>query len=243
MTDLTLLLRLLLATTCGVAIGAERQYRSRTAGLRTNALVTTGAAIFVLVGVQADVPTATIQITAYVVSGVGFLGGGVILRQGFSIQGLNTAATLWCSAAIGAQAATGHTLIAIAATILVLGVHVILRPLGHILDKDPGAKDEDIVQYLIHVTAAHRQEARIRAHVLHVLAQGPAAVRGLNSTLVPPTDTNPHPDSVELTFDVLIEGDARTLLDPLVAGLFLDHAVHAVSWNCESTTDPDLTTP
>ena len=109
-TDFEFALRVLLATGCGLIIGLERQFRSRTAGLRTQALVAAGAAVFVLFGEQAALPQAPLQIAAYVVSGVGFLGGGVILRQGFTVQGLNTAATLWCSAAVGCQAAAGHLL-------------------------------------------------------------------------------------------------------------------------------------
>ncbi|HEX4587831.1 MAG TPA: MgtC/SapB family protein [Mycobacterium sp.] len=74
--DLEFVLRVLLATACGAAIGLERQYRSRTAGLRTQALVAAGAAAFVLFGEQTGVAPAPVRITAYVVSGVGFLGGG-----------------------------------------------------------------------------------------------------------------------------------------------------------------------
>lgn len=139
----------LLATGCGLLIGVERQYRSRTAGLRTNALVAAGAAVFVQFGEQTGVAAAPLQITAYVVSGVGFLGGGVILRQGFSVQGLNTAATLWCSAAIGCQAAGGHLIPALAPTAVVLGVHLLVRPLGRLVDRAPAAKDEALGAYTI----------------------------------------------------------------------------------------------
>jgi uncharacterized membrane protein YhiD involved in acid resistance len=124
-TDLQFLARVLLATGCGALIGLERQYRSRTAGLRTQALVAAGAATFVLFGEQVGTTAAPLQITAYVASGVGFLGGGVILRQGLSVQGLNTAATLWCSAAIGCQAAAGHVIPALTVTGIVLAVHAV----------------------------------------------------------------------------------------------------------------------
>lgn len=95
-------LRLFTAFACGVAIGLERQIRQRTAGLRTITLVASGACLFVTLGVLTGngIPGVT-QIAAYVVSGVGFLGGGVIMRDKGSIQGINTAATLWCSAAVG----------------------------------------------------------------------------------------------------------------------------------------------
>ncbi len=97
-----LTLRLFAAFACGVAIGLERQIRQRTAGLRTVTLLASGACLFVTLGVLTGNGTSGItQIAAYVVSGVGFLGGGVIMRDGLNVRGLNTAATLWCTAAIG----------------------------------------------------------------------------------------------------------------------------------------------
>ena len=83
-------------------IGAERQWRQRSAGLRTNVLVAVGAAAFVSLGMHLNGNAGAAQIAAYVVSGIGFLGAGVIMKEGAHVWGLNTAATLWCSAAVGA---------------------------------------------------------------------------------------------------------------------------------------------
>ena len=88
----------------GTLIGAERQYRQRGGGLRTHVLVAVGAATFVDIGMHLNGHAGATQIIAYVVSGVGFLGAGVIMKQGNNVWGLNTAATLWCSAAVGACA-------------------------------------------------------------------------------------------------------------------------------------------
>lgn len=99
MSTLEMLLRLGAGIGLGALIGIERQYRARMAGLRTNALVAAGSALFVLLsangfhGGDAD-PT---RVAAQIVSGIGFLGAGVILRDGVNIRGLNTAATLWCA--------------------------------------------------------------------------------------------------------------------------------------------------
>src|SRR6516164_11258988 len=86
------------ALVMGAALGLERQFRGHPAGLRTNALVCVGSAMFVslshLMG-DHDSPT---RIASYIVSGIGFLGGGVILRDGLTVKGMNTAATLWCTA-------------------------------------------------------------------------------------------------------------------------------------------------
>jgi uncharacterized membrane protein YhiD involved in acid resistance len=108
-----------------------------------------GAATFVLFGEQVGSTAAPLQITAYVASGVGFLGGGVILRQGLSVQGLNTADTLWCSAAIGCQAAAGHVIPALAVTGIVSGVHVVLRPFGRLVDRVPATKNESVALYTL----------------------------------------------------------------------------------------------
>ena len=100
--------RLGLAILLGASIGAERQWRQRLAGLRTNALVAAGAAMFVMLTALTNRPADdSFRIAGQVVSGIGFLGAGVILRNGLSITGLNTAATLWCTAAIGTLAGYG----------------------------------------------------------------------------------------------------------------------------------------
>lgn len=125
--------RLLLALALGVCIGAERQWRQRAAGLRTNTLVCLGAAAFVDLGLT--IAPNTTQVVAYVVSGVGFLGAGAIMKDGANVRGLNTAATLWCSAAVGACAGAGELLDAVFVTILLMGVNSLLRPLSRFIDR------------------------------------------------------------------------------------------------------------
>src|SRR4051812_36638815 len=83
----------------GMAIGLERQLRPHTAGLRTNTLVSLGAALFVSLSLLMEETSSPTRMASYVVSGLGFLGGGVILRDGLNVKGLNTAASLWCSGA------------------------------------------------------------------------------------------------------------------------------------------------
>src|SRR4051812_18877177 len=120
------LLRLSVAAALGGAVGLERELRERQAGLRTHLVVCVGAALFTLVsayaftGIRVD-PT---RIAAQVVTGIGFLGAGAIIRQGLSIRGLTTAATLWLVAAIGMAAGAGYWPAAVMATagaILTLG--------------------------------------------------------------------------------------------------------------------------
>src|SRR5438477_9322041 len=110
---------MLSALAMGLAIGIERQLGQHPAGVRTNALVCLGSALFVSLS-TADKSDST-RIAGQIVSGIGFLGGGVILREGINVRGMNTAATLWCSAAIGTLAGFGHIFFAVLGTLAVLG--------------------------------------------------------------------------------------------------------------------------
>jgi putative Mg2+ transporter-C (MgtC) family protein len=121
----------------GTLIGAERQYRQRTAGLRTNVLVAVGAAAFVDLAMHLSGNDGAVRVIAYVVSGIGFLGAGVIMKQGMDVRGLNTAATLWASAAVGSCA--GADLVAQAAvlTVFILAGNTLLRPLVNAINRIP----------------------------------------------------------------------------------------------------------
>jgi len=125
-------LHLLSALLLGAIVGLERQWRQRMAGTRTNALVAAGAAAFVMCGfLLADDSSARGRIVSYVVSGVGFLGAGVIFKDGANVRGLNTAATIWCSAAIGALCGLGALNLALVLAAAVLFANMVLRPLAY----------------------------------------------------------------------------------------------------------------
>src|ERR1700755_1061919 len=121
----------------GTLIGAERQYRQRTAGLRTNALVAVGAAAFVDLAMHLSGNDGAVRVIAYVVSGIGFLGAGVIIKQGLDVRGLNTAATLWASAAVGSCAGADLVAQAAALTVFVLAGNTLLRPLVNAINRIP----------------------------------------------------------------------------------------------------------
>ena len=108
------------------AIGFERQWRNRLAGLRTNTLLSLGAATFVIFAAVVPGDASPTRVAAQVVSGVGFLGAGLIFREGLNVRGLNTAATLWCSSAIGVLAGAGYLLYATMATGFVVFVNLLL---------------------------------------------------------------------------------------------------------------------
>lgn len=147
------LISLLAAFVLGTAIGAERQYRQRTAGLRTNALVALGAAAFVDLGMRLAGNAEAVRVIAYVVSGIGFLGAGVIMKEGMNVRGLNTAATLWCSAAVGA--CTGADMIAegVLLTGFVIAGNTLLRPLVNAINRIPIDEQLSEATYQVRLSA------------------------------------------------------------------------------------------
>ncbi|MCK1391473.1 MgtC/SapB family protein [Bradyrhizobium sp. 1] len=131
------LVSLFTAFVLGTLIGAERQYRQRTAGLRTNVLVAVGAAAFVDLAMHLTGSDGAVRVISYVVSGIGFLGAGVIMKQGMDVRGLNTAATLWASAAVGSCAGADMVAQAVALTVFVIAGNTLLRPLVNAINRIP----------------------------------------------------------------------------------------------------------
>ncbi len=159
--------RLLLASCLGALIGVERQWRQRAAGLRTNTLVCLGAAAFVDLGTT--IAPSTTQVIAYVVSGVGFLGAGAIMKDGGSVRGLNTAATLWCSAAVGACAGSGEMLDAVFVTALLIAINSLLRPLARHIDQRSLATLQVHTLYRLWLTCSKADLAEAEFHVTHAI--------------------------------------------------------------------------
>jgi putative Mg2+ transporter-C (MgtC) family protein len=131
------LVSLFTAFVLGTLIGAERQYRQRTAGLRTNVLVAVGAAAFVDLAMHLAGADGAVRVISYVVSGIGFLGAGVIMKQGMDVRGLNTAATLWASAAVGSCAGADMVAQAVALTVFIIAGNTLLRPLVNAINRIP----------------------------------------------------------------------------------------------------------
>ena len=217
-------IRLGLALILGSLIGAERQWRHRTAGLRTHALVAAGAAMFVmLTSLTAGTADASFRIAGQVVSGIGFLGAGVILRHGASVTGLNTAATLWCSAAIGTLAGYGIYGAAIIGTIGVIAAHVSLRPLGRAINRKTRTCDMEIT-YLFRIAARMNQGPHVRAILLESMKGQPLLLKSLKSESVD------HSDKAEIRATLTSAGRQSSLLEELVSRLSLEPCVTEVSW-------------
>ena len=144
MEPLEFILRLLAATAAGAAVGLEREINNKSAGLRTNTLVAVGASIYLLIALQLLEGTAAdpTRVLGQIVTGIGFLGAGVILHRGANVQGLTTAATIWCSAALGCVAALGFYWQLAVATLLVIMVNTTFKKADGWFNHDPQKKKD-----------------------------------------------------------------------------------------------------
>nr|WP_223185763.1 MgtC/SapB family protein [Streptomyces sp. CBMA152] len=238
MTTLDFLLRLATGLGCGALIGIERQWRARMAGLRTNTLVALGATAFVLYSEAVTDAGSPTRVASYVVSGIGFLGAGVIMRDGGGISGLNTAATLWCSAAVGVMAASGHLAFALILTIAVLGVHVLLRPAGRLLDHAPasGTDQDTELPALVHIECDRTEESHIRALLLQALTSAGLAPTALRA--------HRRDNATSLRATVTLTGDITRALEQVVARLSLEPSIRDLHWHLDGGVAPaDAGTP
>jgi putative Mg2+ transporter-C (MgtC) family protein len=141
LSDGELIQRLLLAAVLGGVLGFEREVRQKSAGLRTNMLIAIGSALFTLMSYElADAAGADPgRVAAQIVTGIGFLGAGAIIRRDGDIHGLTTAATIWVNAAVGVAAGGGEFHLALIATAVTLTVLLMLHPLESIIERRFGA--------------------------------------------------------------------------------------------------------
>ena len=205
---LTTLTRLGAAFVLGALIGLERQIRQRNAGLRTMVLVSVGTAAFVHLGGRLAGAGGEANVVAYVVTGIGFLGAGVIMQEGAQVRGLNTAATLWSTAAVGAFSGAGLLGEAVVVAAFVLGGNTLLRPLVDYVNRRPIKAGETEALYQVHVTCAPAEapsardllyEELERYHYpvrdVEVVSEGDEIVE-LAATLVPTTASAEDLDAI-----------------------------------------------
>ena len=224
-------LRLLAAFACGVAIGLERQIRQRTAGLRTITLVASGACLFVTLGVLTGNGTSGItQIAAYVVSGVGFLGGGVIMREKGSIQGINTAATLWCAAAVGVLCGAGHYGPALAGTVVVLLINTVLREVSRVINATPVSAADLVRKYVLTVVCREEDEVHIRTVLSNSMYSTPLSFQSLTSEDLPG-----EPPRLRVTATMRLHPKYQSKLELMASRLSMEKGVSSVSWTAAET--------
>lgn len=208
----------------GAMIGLERQYRQRTAGLRTNVLVAVGAAVFVDMGNRLTGNEGAVHVVAYVVSGIGFLGAGVIMKGDGNIRGLNTAATLWGAAAVGACAGADLEPEAAVAALFVLAGNTLLRPVVNAINRQPIDDQTSEVTYSVCIICnrQQQQEARDQLEAL------------LEAASYPISDFDIHPfmqNEVQIFATLLATSINSDELDTIVDRLVASGTISQAFWS------------
>ncbi|MCX8098891.1 MAG: MgtC/SapB family protein [Casimicrobiaceae bacterium] len=225
--SLNTLASLSLAFVLGGAIGLERQYRQRTAGLRTNVLVALGAALFVDLAFRYHMlyggTPSPLHVIAYVVSGVGFLGAGVIMREEGNIRGINTAATLWGSAAVGVACGAGMLIEAVLGAFFVLSANTLLRPVVNFINRKPLDVESVEVTNTVCVIAERAKQKEVLAALEAELERFRYPMRELDVRAFGETD-------VEIEATLTVTSVDGTEMDALVARLAALPAVHQAFW-------------
>ena len=222
-----MLARVGLATVLGVAIGIERQWRSRMAGLQTMALVSMGSALYLVLGAytfgRATDPT---RVAAQILTGVGFLGAGVIMKQGLSVTGLNTAATLWATAAVGALAGAWMWKEAVAGAAIIIAGNGFLHPLAGWMDRLRFNTGREVppADYLLDVVCAADAEAALRALIVQTVTRPGFHLESLRSV-----DTG-IPNEARVRAELSAAQRDDTVLDTAVGALSAESTVRAVRW-------------
>jgi putative Mg2+ transporter-C (MgtC) family protein len=219
------------AVALGAIIGFERQWRQRLAGLRTNTLVALGAASFVVYESLFSPEANITRVAAQVVSGIGFLGAGIIFREGLNVRGLNTAATLWCSAAVGLLAGGGALSYAALAAGMVIVVNLLLRPLVQRINRQPLAAAEVPSRYVVNVVCRGDTEAHIPALLLQGLTAGGIRLHRLDSSNIEDSDR------VEVVAELSADRGSDSVLEQIVGRLSLEPSVTAARWRVETSIE------
>ena len=220
-----------LATLLGVAIGVERQWRARMAGLQTMALVSMGAALFLILGAYsfhgAGDPT---RVAAQIVSGIGFLGAGVIMKQGSSVTGLNTAATLWAAAAVGALAGAWMWREAITGAVIIIATNGFLFPLASKMDTAHlwGGRENPAADYLLEVVCSADAEVEVRAVIVSAANQPGFQLNALRSSAT----SSAGEIEVRAELSTTTRDDAK--IEMALGALNVDARVTSFRWSAES---------
>lgn len=221
-------MNLAIAVACGALIGSERQVRQRMAGLRTNALVALGAACFVVFSSLFPDELSPTRVGAQVVSGIGFLGAGIIFRNGFTVHGLNTAATLWCSAAVGLMAGAGAVALSLLATGAVIFVNLGLRPLVKSLKSKTKAGVPLEQEYKVRLKCAEKSASKVRTFAIQSLSQRGVRLLGFDMTK--------SGDETTLELILAVNDLLEETIDQIVSPLLIDDRIGALNWDAVSET-------
>ncbi len=211
------LIRMVVCFLLSIAIGIERQYRHKMVGLRTNVLVSLGAFMFNWVTFASEGSDNT-RIAAQVVSGIGFLGAGIIMKDGNKVKGLNTAATLWCVAAIGVMTSSGLLIEASIGTLMVLASNIILRFISiAIMNK---VKNNQRENCLLNVNCDKENEDYVRGVLLRFIENNSLNLLSLNKIV--------KDNTVELKLSMITS--RISLIETFINKIATEVSINAISW-------------
>ena len=215
----------------GALIGLERQFRQHNAGLRTNILVALASAAFTVLSVTMTTDSGDpSRVAAQIVSGIGFLGGGLILKEGFTVRGLNTAATIWCSAACGTLSGVAMYKEGFVLVIFVLLTHCLLRPLCKYIVKCT----TKVYHYTIRVECQRSASDLIQSIIMDTLAFNKEVK--MNSMFY----KGDGEKNVMVCGDIQILGEHKVLLDLVVSRLRSRPEVSSAGWDRRETPQEDF---
>ncbi len=222
-------LRVFFALILGGLIGVERQWRQRNAGLRTNALVAVGTSLFIMITPLIGRDGNVFQIVSYVVSGIGFLAGGVIFKERLSVSGLNTAATLWCTAAVGALVGFGFLIEATIGVCAIMTANVALRPIARIINAHPMEDLEVLASYEVHALCHPNLEEAIRSVLTDALHVNKLPMTALYTE-------NVADQRMEIVADITVTGRAESRLERVVSRLAKESGIIGTSFRLVPTS-------
>ncbi len=208
----------------GAVIGLERQWRQRNAGLRTNALVALGASLFVSLSSLVLQTNDQTRVAAQVITGIGFLGAGVMMREGINVRGLNTAATLWCAGAIGTLSGSGFLPQANIGTALVVITHLVLRPIAGRINRWPIEDLGEERLYILRIVCRGSAEQRIRTLFVQQIVQESVLLQSVESADIQDTD------KVDVHAYIRATGRQDTQMEKVIGLISLEPDVSAASW-------------
>lgn len=223
------IIRLNAALLLGAAIGFERQWRQKSAGLRTNTLVSLGSAAYILLSVNINgIGGDPGRIAAQIVTGIGFLGAGVIMKDGLTIQGLNTAATIWCSAAVGSLAGMGLFSEAFMVTLAIIMTHLVLRPVSDKLARIKSYKKpkQEEAFYLLEIFCSVEIESDVRTFLIELLD---SSDKYLLRSISRKDAENASKVYLSIRFSTV--GRQERLLEETIKSLVQEMGVESINWS------------
>ncbi|MBQ9227669.1 MAG: MgtC/SapB family protein [Eubacterium sp.] len=225
---------LLASAVLGALIGLERQYTRHPAGILTNLLVCLGSFAFTAFSYLCFRQGVDLtRVAAGIVSGIGFLGAGVILRDGGNIRGLNTAATVWSSAAVGILCCINNLLYAAMVAAAIVFLHLVLHPLSQKLDKirryDKTASPDEEAVYRISVVCPEEQELEIRKNIMSVIKNEPNALLHTLETVNSHSDEN----NKKIRAYITTRTNDDSLIESMITKVSKNEGVISAGWKID----------